>query len=299
MPDIYVDNNSIYFSNNNPVENDTINISATIQNKGNVNATNFTTEIRLNNPVTGTLILNVTLNLSSNKSINISINYTVSIGDTVFYVLADVPTATNGTVREENESNNNASRSLHIGLWEYVIGTTFDKLAMIDNFNQTIFNWLASNATGSKLFASDVDSNINWRSLRALGINASNQSSPNDFYMLDTRLGSTNFSDSVNRTYTFAGAPKETINYTLFTKPVANIPIVNSTNNSNFKTGILWDYSTSPAKYDGTQNIVFVSQISKNTQGYNSTVDYEMRVPATLRSYKAGMDAVVFYAEIN
>jgi hypothetical protein len=170
---------------------------------------------------------------------------------------------------------------------------------MSDLTNQTIYDWLVSNASGSKIFAVDIDSNINWRSLQALGINMSNLSSSTDFYTLDTILGSVNFSDSVNRTYTSVGAPIELTNYTIFTKKVNNVPIVNSTNNSNFKTGILWDYSDGGTRYTGTQDILFVSPINKNTQGYNATVDYELRIPATLRSYKAGQDIVVFYAEIN
>jgi len=180
-----------------------------------------------------------------------------------------------------------------------VDGTTADKLTMSDLANQTIFGWLVSNSSGSKIFAADIDSNINWKNLQALGINMSNLSSYADFYTLDLKLGSPNFSDSVNRTYTMGGLPIELTNYTLFTKRINNIPIVNSTNNSNFKTGILWDYGDGGVKYDGTQDILFVSPINKNTQGYNATVDYEMRIPATLRSYKAGQDLVVFYAEIN
>jgi hypothetical protein len=239
------------------------------------------------------------LNLSINQSINITASYTLPIGDTIFYILADTPLATNGTVREESESNNNASRGIHVGLWEFIMGTTNDRLAMIDNNNKTIFDWIAGNATGSKLFIADADSNINWFALKALGMNMSNQSSPSDFSSLDAKLGSVNFTDSVNRTYTSNNNPIGLANYTLFRRLVMNIPVVNSTNNSNFKTGILWDYSTGGNKYNGSQDIVFVSPISKNAQGYNATVDYEVRIPATLRSYKSGIDQIVFYAEIN
>jgi hypothetical protein len=302
MPDLYINATinatSIRFSNNAPIENETINITAEIFNLGEALAQDFIVQIRLNS-TSGTLIYNNSLNLSIGESINITINHTTSIGDTTFYVLVDTPITTNGTIRESNESNNNASKMLHVGLWEYITGLTNDRLAMNDMTNSTIYDWLVSNSSGSKIFAADIDSSINWKSLQALGINLSNQSSFADFYNLDTRLGSTALTDSVNRTYTSNGLPIEYINYTLFTKNVNNIPVVNSTNNTNFKTGILWDYSDGGARYLGTQDILFVSAINKNMPGYNATVDYELRVPATLRSYKVGQDLVVFYAEIN
>jgi len=247
----------------------------------------------------GTLIYEGNLTLAINESMNVTTNYTMLIGNTTFYVLVDVPLATNGTIRESNESNNNASRSVHVGLWQYVVGNTNDRLTMTDMTNQTIYDWLVSNASGSKIFAADIDSNINWRNLKALGINASNQSSPSDFATLDVALGSSGFSDSVNRTYTLGGTPIETANYMIFARQVNNVPVVNSTNNDNFKTGILWDSGDGGARFLGTQDVLFVSPINKATMGYNDTVDYEIRVPATLRSYRAGQSAVVFYAEIN
>ena len=298
MPDIFVNASMLYFSDNNPVENESENITATITNIGQASAQNFTVEIRVND-VAGTILYSGNISLAINGSINISTKYNMTIGDTVFFVLADTPLASNGTIMESNESNNVASRTLHVGLWEYVVGSTYDKLVMSDVVNQTIYDWLVSNASGSKLFATDIDSNINWRNLQALGINMSNQSSNTDFSTLDSKLGSVNFSDSVNKTFTVGNAPIELTNYTLFTKRVINVPIVNSTNNSNFKTGILWDYGDGGTKYTGAQDVVFVSPINKNAQGYNATVDYELRIPATLRSYKPGQDIVVFYAEIN
>jgi hypothetical protein len=298
MPDLYINNTLIYFNNDNPVENETINVTAEIFNIGLASAQNFTVQIRVNS-LTGTLIYNNSMDLGINTSTNITVNYSLPIGNTIFFVLVDTPLATNGTIRESNESNNNASRTVSVGLWEYVTGNTTDKLTMSDSSNQTIFDWLVSDASGSKLFAADVDSNINWKNLQALGLNTTNISSPTDFASLDTRLGSTNFSDSVNRTYTSGNTPIELINYTIYTKKVNSVPIVNSTNNSNFKTGILWDYGDGGVRYSGTQDVVFVSPINKNTLGYNATVDYELRIPATLRSYKVGQDLVVFYAEIN
>jgi hypothetical protein len=298
MPDLFVNASEIFFSNNNPIENETINITAMIRNIGYANASDFNVEFRLN-ATSGALLANYSINLSVNASINLTINYTLPIGDTRFHIVVDPPLSINGTIREENESNNNASALIHVGLWQFVIGTGIDRLVMRNNANATVFDWIVSNSTGSKIYATDVDSNIGWLYLQALGRNTSNISSPSDFYSLDTKLGSTGFTDSVNRTYTSAGSPLETANYDLFNKMVNNVPIYNSTNNSNFKTGILWDYGDGGNTYNGTQDIIFLSQINKNTQGYNGTVDYEIRVPALLRSYKSGVDMVAFYVELE
>jgi hypothetical protein len=180
-----------------------------------------------------------------------------------------------------------------------LLGTTNDKLVINDNVNSTLFDWVVSNSTGSNLYATDVDSVISWTKLQALGRSAANASSFNDFAALDIKLNSTSYSDSVNKTFTTTGNPIELANYTIFNRLIKNISIVNSTNNSNFKTGILWDTSQGGASYNGNQDVVFVSQIHKNMQGYNGTVDYEMRVPASLRSYRAGYDMIALYIEIN
>jgi hypothetical protein len=298
MPDLYIDNASIWFSNYNLIENQTITVFANVTNIGNVNASNFTVEIRLN-ALNGTLLYNASMNISANGSKQISLNYTVPLGLSDFYVLLDTPLATNGTVKEENESNNWAHRAVYVAFWQYLLGTTNDKLVINDNVNSTLFDWVVSNSTGSNLYATDVDSVISWTKLQALGRSAANASSFNDFAALDIKLNSTSYSDSVNKTFTTTGNPIELANYTIFNRLIKNISIVNSTNNSNFKTGILWDTSQGGASYNGNQDVVFVSQIHKNMQGYNGTVDYEMRVPASLRSYRAGYDMIALYIEIN
>jgi len=48
-----------------------------------------------------------------------------------------------------------------------------------------------------------------------------------------------------------------------------------------------------------SQDIVFVTHINKNATGYNNSYDFEMRLPAKLRQYKAGVNMVSLYAELN
>lgn len=297
MPDLYINSSMIFFNNSQPLENDTINITATIQNIGGNDAYNFVSQIRLNSQ-TGTLLANFTLNLSKNTSINISTTYTLPIGDTIFYVMIDVPFATNGIVNESNESNNNASKTATVSSWQYVLGYEQAKLAMYNSLYNIVFDWNVTNNTG-KIFIADTDSNVDWLSLYAISRNTSEVYVSDDFYDIDRALGTENNSDSVNITYTSDGNPKDLKNLTIFRRQIIDIPTVNSTNNSNFYTGILWDSSDNGTQYNGTQDLIFVSRINKNAIGYNGTYDFELRVPAKLRQYKGSTDTVSLYAEVN
>jgi hypothetical protein len=79
------------------------------------------------------------------------------------------------------------------------------------------------------------------------------------------------------------------------------VPVVNSTNTSKFVTGILWDSSDLQRfDYNGTQDIVFITKVNIPTMGAYKVVDYEIKVPAYLRKYKAAtMDSVTFYTELK
>jgi hypothetical protein len=298
MPDLYIDEDSIYFNNSLPLENETITVYADIRNIGLINASNFIVEMRLGN-LTGQLLYSGMMNLSSNQTLTIAINYSVPLGESLFYVLLDTPLSTNGSVFEENESNNYAFATILVGTWQFISGNTDDELVMNDVSNTSLFRWIVSNSTGSNLYASDSDSAISWSSLQAIGRTVSNASSPNNFVILDSVLNSSTFPDSINKTYTFSGDPIEMMNFTVFRKLVLNVSVVNSTNNSNFKTGILWDYADGGASYSGTQDIVFISEMKKDTQGYNGTSDFEMRIPARLRAYQPGQDTVSLYIELT
>ena len=253
------------------------------------------------NPFTnGTQIgSNVTMTLLPNQTKNISATYTVLIGDTVFYVLADIPLQTNGTVRERNESNNVANRTLTVSSWQYVLGYEQSKLKMYDPAYNSMFEWYVQNTSGGLVFATDVDSVVNWLNLTAISRTRAGAYSLIDFSNMDLVLTIENNSDSVNRTYTASGNPKKTENISVFNKMINYVPIVNSTNNSNFVTGILWDSSDGGVQYNGSQDLIFLTHVNMNATGYNSSVDFELRVPATLRQYKSGVDAVALYAELT
>ena len=110
----------------------------------------------------------------------------------------------------------------------------------------------------------------------------------------------TEFNDSIRWVFTQdTDIPTSTQSMIIFERQINNVPIVDSTNNSNFQTGMLWDMNDGGAQYSGTQDLVFVTEIHQKLLGTYGTYDYEVRIPTNLRDYIASGNDVVFYWEIT
>ena len=300
-PDLTLNSSDIVFIPATAIENQNVSLNVTLYNVGGNDAFNFMVQIFSGNPSAGGVQLkNYTLNMTSYTNTTLTANYTLGLGLNNIFVVLDPPLATNGSVNEENESNNLVNNSLYVSTWEYVLGRSNDTLVMADNSSIDIFAWAYSNSTGSNIYVADTDNNINWYSLKAIGMNMSNQTSMSDFPTIDTMLSSTNYSDSVNNTYTTSGSINMVTSFTVYGRSILQVPITNSTNNSNFMTGMLWDYSdANPGRYNGSQDLIFTTMMNKGLSGYNGTSDFEIRVPAKLRSYKGSVDTVSLYIELR
>ncbi len=299
MPDLIITTSDISFNDTNITEGENITISAIIRNIGDNNATSFTVEIRKNN-LTGQLIYSTTipsLNIGENYTINTSVIAELGINN--FFVLVDTPLATNGTIQEKNESNNYANNSFIVESWHYIYGNATAALYMYDAAHNYSFSWNLSTPTGTRIYVVDSDSNIDWSSLWALGKTTTNATAYEDFSELDQALGSTYYPDNITVTFTNNGIPKETKTLTIFGKTIYDIPFTNSTNNSNFKTGILWDTSDGGTTYNGSQDVVFITLVNHSLPGKYGIYDFEIRVPAKLRNYVGATDRVDIYTEIR
>lgn len=164
----------------------------------------------------------------------------------------------------------------------------------------TQYDWV-SQANGNVLI-SDVDSIVSYTCLVALGRNTTGGIAANDFTELDTILGSTTFNDSVQVFWaTDASTPKQTISITAFNNLITDIPFINSTNSSNFITGILWDSSDDTnGEFDPIEqeDIVFIIPINDNQQGGYGIYDFEGKYPGLLREYEGATDEVSHYVEL-
>ncbi|MFH1174614.1 MAG: DUF2341 domain-containing protein [archaeon] len=294
-PDLEV--NAAFITTNNtwPKENETIMINATVRNIGNTAAGAFIVQFFRTHPNNSMQIGdNVTIDsLAPGENVTLNITYTTILGINDIYVLADAPLPT-GQVVEENESNNLNHKIIDVSSWNFISGNTSGLIALTNLGNDTIFTWNVENITGSIIYVIDADSAIHWTNLTALGRRTNGVSNVADFLTLDSILDLTNNSDSINKTYTSAGLPLLERNMTLYDKTVLNIPQANSTNTSDFLTGILWDAGDGGVAYTGAQDVVFVTTLNDT-----DTNDFEIRVPATLRSYTGSTDQVDFFVELR
>jgi len=299
--DIYVSSQYIWINTSHPVENENVTISATVFAVGNTSYENVVVQFFRGDPDLGGPQIgeNQTVNISQNSNVTVNVTAPLYLGPNEVYVIVDPPLATGGQYEESNENNNKANKTFNVESWHYAGGLTNDMFVISDSDYYLLFSWNVPNATGSNIFAADTDSDINWHKLQAIGLDVDNITVDDDFTQIDIALNSSNFNDSVEKTYTVAGSPRATKTFVVFNKTIIQVPVVNSTNNSNFVTGILWDYSDGGQDYNGRQDLVFITEINENKTGKYGTYDFEMRIPARLRSYKPSTDTVTFYTEVK
>ena len=110
----------------------------------------------------------------------------------------------------------------------------------------------------------------------------------------------TKYNDSIRKIWTAnTDTPIATKSMTIFNRRINNVPIIDSTSTSSFITGMLWDTSDGNTQYDGTQDLVFITQINESKPGAYGTYDYEIRLPVNLKNYHGSGANVEFYSEIT
>ena len=281
-----------------------ITINATIKNQGNVNVTEtFTIQFYLGDPDAGGTKINddktiSELNVNEEKTVNITWIIDQG-GPRNIYVIVDPPLATGGSVKETLEDNNKNNNTIHVPAYNYFYGQVQNSFYLANAQNISFYYYPnISNVTGNILIA-DEESVVSFSDLQAIGRDAVNNPVPNDFNDTDRALNMTNYSDSIRQLYTAnTDTPKATKTFTIFSQAISNVPIINSTNTSNFVIGILWDKSDGGTQYTGAQDLVFITEINMEKQGAYGAYDYEIRVPVNLRKYIPPNGNVIFYTEI-
>ncbi|MFP4403497.1 MAG: LamG-like jellyroll fold domain-containing protein [Candidatus Woesearchaeota archaeon] len=200
-----------------------------------------------------------------------------------------------------NNINNTEAITFNIDKYPYNIFYGNATANLMLGFDNNIF-YEYNKPTIKNIYAIDIDSNINYDHLIPIGRNIHNNPASNDFYKLDVLLNLTNRSDSIKNLFaTDNSTPKQTDTFNIYGRVVENVPIINSTNNSNFITGILWDsYNTISEEFDinEKQNIVFITKYNEEKQGKYGIYGYEIKIPYTLGNYSKSNNNIVFYKEI-
>lgn len=297
-PDLSISTSRISINYSSLIEGQEANITANISNLGNQNASDVILQFFLGDPDTGGTQIgsNQTISfIDGYQTVLISQLFNLIRGINNIFVVVDPPIATNGSISELNESNNKANNSVFVSSWQIYFGNTMPGAVLGANTSALII-WNTSNQM-NMLFVED-GTVFDWSSLQALGKDTNNNSASNDFLQADTELNLTGYPDSIYDIFTNSGTPKKTDGFTINNISIQNVPVANSTNNSNFETGILWDYSDGGSEYNGTQDLIFVTKTNNDQQGGYGIYDYEVRVPATLSDYKLGAGSISIYTEI-
>lgn len=279
-------------------EDDIVQINATIENLGINDANNLDIEIEDN--LTGNTIYQRTINVSAESSYLLVYNWTAEIGSHTLIFKADTPLASGGNIDEHNESDNKANVTINVSNWHTFYGDIQGNMTLATS-SGPIMNWEVSDLIGN-IYIADSDSEIDWGSLKAMGRDSANASSFEDFHEADLAINLSQFKDSINATFTENDAIRASRGYEVFDSNITDVPIVNSTNTSSFRTGMLWDMSDSgDGSFDDTdaEDIVFITEINEDTEGKNGVHDYEIRVPRRLATYKGTTDSLEVYAEIR
>lgn len=174
--------------------------------------------------------------------------------------------------------------------------------------NLSILAWFDSLNVRGNIYVTDADTlnGISWASLQAIGKDKSLNDIADDWEDIDILLDTIQFSDSINRTFTngTSGTPKNKTDFLVQGSLIANVSTINSTNSSNFVTGILWDTSDSAdAQYDTAEkeDLIFITKVSGKALGSYGTYHYEIKVPARLKQYRVpnNEDSVLIYVELT
>ncbi|MGC8899353.1 MAG: right-handed parallel beta-helix repeat-containing protein [Candidatus Micrarchaeia archaeon] len=187
-------------------------------------------------------------------------------------------------------------------IWHYFYGNITGLILLGTNWTEPKFmtNWTPAVVY---MYVFPEGNTISWLDLQALGRKVDGTVASSDFEEADVALGiDPALLDSINKTFSVDGTlPIENTTYRVWGYDIANVPIANSTDNENFKTGILWDTSDGGTEFNPTdhQDLVFMSNITWDGEGKWGTYDYEIRVPSQFATYNGGAGRVIIYLEVQ
>jgi len=300
--DLQITPSNITFSSLAPIEGETILINATFSNAGNQSADNVLVTFFDDS----SLFENATVSVPAFSSVAVSKTWKTEIGPHNLKVALDQ----DNNISEVNESNNQASKNISIGGYHIYYGKARAITALGIGFD-SLFE--TENA-GCDILVADTDSNVDFSSLQALGRRESGIPALNDFIDLDTVLNMTLFEDSIVEQWTrfgdtplpaFKFIPQEISSFMVFNQLIPNVPIINSTNTTTFRTGILWDTSDNTQalnrQFDAIdrEDLIFVTKINQSKTGSFGVYDYEIKIPALLRDYRPGSSTVDFFLDMD
>ena len=283
-------NQSVSFNKKPSVEGEIVNISVNVSNDGCFDSGNFSVGFSDNDGN----FENVTVNLGSLDFLDVSVLWETKIGLSNISVFVD----SEDDYNENNEDDNFANDSIYLKAWQGIYGNvSLDKVLGSGKINMSL--WIDEGSFAGCIFVADSEANVDWLSLKAIGRTKSGGISNGDFSEIDSGLGMGSFNDSVSVIFNDSRVGV----FRVFQNDIADVPFVNSSDNGNFVTGILWDSGDSvDSEYDSVEgeDLVFVSKVNRKSVGSYGTYDYEISIPSKLRDYDSGDGSNVYlYYDLN
>ncbi|RME53136.1 hypothetical protein D6783_02870 [Candidatus Woesearchaeota archaeon] len=304
-PDLAVFAQNITFGEGRRVEGVNTTVFANITNQGLSDATDpFIVQFFKGDPDAGgeQVGSNQTVpSLLIGEVVTLNVSFTLSAGDNNIFVVLDP----NNTVNESDESNNEANNTLVVSLYQIFYGNVSKDVVLDSSDNKSLFAVVNVSTVQGHIFIADVDSSFSFANLQALTRTTTDVQTGNDLTEADALLNTSSFNDSLKNVWGGGSdTPLQTETFVLETKTILHVPVVNSTNSSAFVTGLLWDAGDDASlnqQFDQTdkEDLVFVTRINESMQGAFGVYDYEIKVPALLRTFKPGSDAVAIFYEIT
>ena len=283
FPEIYVNESKLIFNKGSYMEGEIVGVSAFVQNIGCVDSSLFNVSFFRDSILGDKLNVSKFLILSAFSGEFVNISYSGFIGKNNIFVFADNA----GDISEYNESNNIENNSFSITLWQEFYGNV--SAVKLLQVNENFTSWSEDQNVAGNVFVADSEAVIDWLSLKALGRDIFNVVSLDDFNDVDVLFGTSTFDDSISNTYLDEGVVRKEDYFFIHKNNITDVPIVNSTINDNFVTGILWDSSDDSGDNEFSQgdkeDLVFVTKLNNGAVGEFGVYDYEITVPVELRSY--------------
>jgi hypothetical protein len=300
-PDLVV--KDILFDNVSLVEGSLMTVFANISNDGRSDTNgSFIVQFYLGDPdIDGIQIgNNITIsNLDINQSVLVNETFMLQAGNNNVFVLVDP----DDEVDDIDLTNNKDNNLVVVELYQYFYGNVTVDLILATSASSLFVEYSNLSGLSGHILVAHADAVFSFENLQAITRNIDGNFVSGDFDNVDSGLNSTSFSDSIKQVFgAGTNTPIETRSFNLSSGVINNVPVAQSTDNANFKTGILWDTADDLGneRYDASdkETLVFITEINPQQTGKYGVYDYELRVPALLRDYEGSGSNLVFYVEI-
>ena len=228
----------------------------------------------------------VSRQIQEDSSITVNFTWTVKPGPYRFTVQADP----SGTLNELNETNNQKTLNRNVSSYTVVYGGNSAEIRLGGSGSRFV-SWKADHRNMS-LFLADKDMKLSTNDLKPLN-------SSGDLGEADDALNLTGHHDSLSKLYDEDDdqQPDNTRCWTVSAQKLCDIPVTNSTESSDFKTGLLYN-SENNNQYDGSQAIVLTTPVNNSATGKFGTYDYEVKIPFALDRQIPSQNSVSITGEI-